>query len=79
MAKFVEQQQAVFARMDCAVQSMESRIIERVEEHLRDESDAMEANLEREKENLKCELKYECVDELKDVLEEGLVSIVIPR
>lgn len=38
MTKFVEQQQAVLARVDRAEQCMESRIIERVEEHLCDES-----------------------------------------
>ncbi|KAJ0103740.1 hypothetical protein J7T55_011010 [Diaporthe amygdali] len=43
MSKFVEQQQAqthhILGRMDHAVQCMESRIIGRVEKHLRDESD----------------------------------------
>ncbi|POS70788.1 hypothetical protein DHEL01_v210817 [Diaporthe helianthi] len=37
IAKFVEQQHAVLARVDRAVQGMESQVIERVKEHLRDE------------------------------------------
>lgn len=90
MAKFVEQQQTVLARMDRAGQGMADdegsksqewrQLIQKlVQESIIDLEAGIELSLERGKENLMCELKDECVEALKDVLEDGLVRIVLPR